>query len=182
MYPFLYHSAVAHALRRDGELPWVSCGARRKEAGWWVTAPPLRFSPSLKKNGRKGLISFMCSSNPHNPQQDEFYRPCLIVNASVISWRNTALSIFHKGLCTCDCVCVRSLNMLQEPGLGRSLWNSSLVSEHQAPISWFLWTESERENEGNCYCICIHELGCNQLCRIGCHTIPLVKIKPIFQI
>lgn len=43
-------------------------------------------------------------------------------------------------------------------------------------------TESRRGNEGNCYFICTHELGCNQLCHIGCHTVPLVKIKAIFQI
>lgn len=59
-----------------------------------MMASRLGFSPSLKENERKGLISFIYSSNPHNPQQDEFYQPCLVVNASVISYRNTALNIF----------------------------------------------------------------------------------------
>lgn len=88
----------------------------------------------------------------------------------------------NKGLCTCDHIRVRRLHALEAWTLSWSSWKSSSVSEHNAPISWFLWTENKRENEGNCYFICIHELGCNQLCRIGCQTIPLVKIKPIFQI
>lgn len=59
-----------------------------------VITPHLGFSPSLKENECKGLISLISSSNPHNPQKDEFYQPCLVVNASVISSRNTALNIF----------------------------------------------------------------------------------------
>lgn len=45
-----------------------------------------------------------------------------------------------------------------------------------------LLTGNHRGAVGNCYFICIPELGCNQLRHIECQTIPLVKIKPIFQI
>lgn len=68
----------------QGRIP-ASTGARRQEAGFLVITPHLGFSPLLKENECKGLISFICSSNTHNPQQDEFYQPCLVVNASVIS-------------------------------------------------------------------------------------------------
>lgn len=107
--------------------------------------------------------------------------PC---NASVISYRKTALNIFFIKVFAHETIYMLRGWMCQEPGLSwRSLWKkSSLVSEHSAPISWFLWTGNKRENEGKCCLICIHELGRNPLCHIGCHTIPLIKIKPIFQI
>lgn len=59
-----------------------------------VITPHLEFSPSLKEDECKVLISLIRSPNPHSPQQDEFYQPCLVVNARVISYRNTALNIF----------------------------------------------------------------------------------------
>lgn len=159
--------------RTLGQLEWEGTGR--------LMAITARLGFPLFKNERKGLISFICRSNPHDAQQDEFYRPCLVVNASVISYRNTALTVFIKVFAHVT-ISVLGGWMLREPELSWSLWKSSLVSEHHAPISWFLWTENRRENEGYCYVICTHELGCNQLCHIGCHTIPLVKIKPIFQI
>lgn len=88
--------------------------------------------------------------------------PC---NASVISYRKTALNIFFIKVFAHETIYMLRGWMCQEPGLSwRSLWKkSSLVSEHSAPISWFLWTGNKRENEGKCRLICIHELGRNQL-------------------
>lgn len=95
-----------------------------------------RFAPSLKETEHKGLISFICSSHPHNPQQDEFDQPCFVVNASVISYRNIALNIFFiKVFFAHETIYVLGGLMLQEPGLSWSLWKSFLVSDHNAPIS-----------------------------------------------
>lgn len=181
VFPFLCHSAVTPALQRDRVGPPREL-EREGRRQLMVITPHLGFAPSLKENERRGLISFICSSNPRDPQQDEFYQPCFVVNASVISYRNTALNIFFIKVFAHETIYVLRGWTRQEPGLSWSLWKSSLVSEHNAPISWLLWTENEKENEGKFYFICTHELGCIHLGHIGCHTIPLVKIKPIFQI
>ena len=121
MFPFLCNGAALPTVQRDrvGPASQLAQEGRRQLV---VITPHPRSAPSLKENERKVLISFICSSNPHDPQQVNFYQPCFAVNASVISYRNTALNIFfHKGLCIWDHIHVKRLNVpgartqLEEP-------------------------------------------------------------------
>lgn len=52
----------------------------RRQADGDRTSPGIL--PSLKENECRGLMSFIRNSNPHSPQQGEFYQPCLVMNES----------------------------------------------------------------------------------------------------
>lgn len=107
-------------------------------------------------------------------------------NASVISYRNTALNILFKknkkgGICTCDHIRVRKLSAPGAWTLTGAGGRAPGILSKMLPSPDFS-KQKTKETEGNCYFICVHKLGCNHLCHIGCQVTPLVKIKPIFQI